>query len=232
MAETRTSAEIAPGVTFTRIVRGARSPAELFALDAAFVATEAAATALAGRLSADGFPADVAAVATRAPDDPTAGPLGYRVRIGPFSTEEAATAARGRVIAAGYDAPRVVFTGEDGAATTGPWVINVLAIDPATFTGTVTPILASEIVPGKERVADIATRTGALAAINGGYFVVGPTDGTPGDLAGVSLIGGRLLSEAVNGRTALILPSDSGRGARIATVTTKADGDRGRRRDP
>jgi hypothetical protein len=221
LRETRTSTGVAPGLTLTQIVRGVRSTQDEFAIDVSFEATKTAANDLVTRLAGDGFPARVEEVATRASDDPTAGPLGYRVRITPFPTQDAATAIRGQLIAAGYEAPRVVFTGEDGAATSGPWVVNLLEVDPDQFTGTVTPFLGSDLVPGKERVAEIAARSGALATTNGGYFVVDPTDGTPGDLAGVSLIAGHLLSEAVNGRTALVLPSAPGAAALIATVTTK-----------
>jgi hypothetical protein len=220
LAETRTEEEIAPGVTYIRIVRGAPSPADAYAVDVAFEAAQADAAALADRLTAAGYDARVQTVATRAPDDATAGPLGYRVRIPSFASQEEAAATRAELIDAGYEAPRVVFTSEDGAETTGPWVVHVLKVDPAAFDGTVAPVLASGIVPGRERVADIAARTGALAAINGGYFVVGPTDGTPGDFAGVSLIDGRLLSEAVDGRTALLLPAD-GEGADVAAVETE-----------
>jgi hypothetical protein len=221
LAETRVVTEVAPGVTVTRIERGAPSGTDAYAVDVAFLAAEAEADALAERLAEAGREARVEAVETRAPDDPTPGPLGFRVRIGPFGTPEEATAAREELLAAGHEAPRVVFSGEDGAETSGPWVVHVLEVDPAALEGRVVPVLASRIVPGRERVAEIAERTGALAAVNGGYFVVGPTDGTPGDFAGVSIIDGRLLSEAVDGRTALILPAASGEGADVAAVETE-----------
>ena len=60
-----------------------------------------------------------------------------------------------------------------------------------------------------ERLSEIAERTGALAAVNGGYFVIGPADGTPGDFAGISVLGGDLVKEAVN-----VLPG-GGRGALV-----------------
>ena len=51
----------------------------------------------------------------------------------------------------------------------------------------------------------MSARTGALAGVNGGYFVIGDADGTPGDLAGSSILDGALVSEAVDGRTDLLL---------------------------
>lgn len=221
LVEERTTETVAPGVTHTEIVRGVRSDADVFAVDVAFVATQEEADALAAELVAAGVPARVDEVAERAPDDDAPGPLGYRVRAGAFATIEEANALRAQLLESGYESPRAVYSGEDGEATTGPWVVNVLEIDPAAFTGQIAPVLGSDLVPGKERLSATAARAGALAGINGGYFVVQPTDGVPGDLAGASIVGGDLLSEAVNGRTALILPAATGEGARVATVTTE-----------
>ncbi|HEX2741258.1 MAG TPA: phosphodiester glycosidase family protein, partial [Rubrobacter sp.] len=97
------------------------------------------------------------------------------------------------------------------------------------YNGTITPELATEIVPGRETLTSISDRTDSLAAINGGYFVIGDNDGTPGDLAGISVIDGTLVSEAVDGRTSLILPPGSGEGADIAAISdtitaTSSDG--------
>jgi Phosphodiester glycosidase len=54
-------------------------------------------------------------------------------------------------------------------------------------------------------LSSLVARSGALASINGGYFVIGAENGTDGDLAGISMLGGELLSEAVDGRTSLVL---------------------------
>jgi len=96
----------------------------------------------------------------------------------------------------------------------------VLDIDPRRFRGTVRAVLANGVVRGRETVAAIDRRTHALAGLNGGYFVTGPGDGTPGDLAGISVAGGELLSEAVDGRTSLVLPRSTGAGARIEALST------------
>ena len=53
----------------------------------------------------------------------------------------------------------------------------------------------------------MAKRNDAIAGVNAGYFVVGANDGTPGDLAGIFASNGQLVSEAINGRSALILSS-------------------------
>jgi hypothetical protein len=142
------------------------------------------------------------------------------VRVGSFAEERSAIALRDELVAQGY-AARVVYTGEDGGRTTGPWVVHVLEIDPDAFAGEIVPELATEVVPGLERLTSIAGRTDAVAARNGGYFVIGPADGTPGDLAGISVLAGALVSEAVNGRTSLVLPAASGERAFIAALDSR-----------
>ena len=73
-------------------------------------------------------------------------------------------------------------------------------------------------MPGRETLTALATRRPALAAINGGYFVIGAANGTDGDLADIYVERGELISEAVNGRTSLLLPR---RGtARVAELST------------
>ena len=123
---------------------------------------------------------------------------------------------------------RTVYTGEDDGETKGPWVVHVLSIYPDTFNGKTTPELATGIVPGREKLTSISDRTDSLAAMNGGYFVIDENDGTPGDLAGISVIDGNLVSEAVDGRTSLI-PQGRGEGADIAAISdtltaTSSDG--------
>jgi hypothetical protein len=108
---------------------------------------------------------------------PKTGPLGYLVRTGSFPTRE----------------------------TTGPWVVHVLGVEPDLYNGTVTPELATEVVPGRETLTSISNRTDSLAAMNGGYFVIGENDGTPGDLAGISVIDGAFVSEAVDVRACYFL---------------------------
>lgn len=221
LRETRTSQELAAGVVHTRIVRGEVSRKDAWVVDAAFVPTREAARELERRLADDGFEARTERIRARAQDDPARGPLGYLVRLGRFATEAEANALRDRLVAAGYPRWRVVFTPEDGGRTDGPWVVNVLTVDPARYAGTVAPALATEIVPGRELLSGLAARRGALGALNGGYFVIGAENGTDGDLAGSSLLRGELVSEAVDGRTSLILPDASGDGAFVSALSDR-----------
>jgi hypothetical protein len=84
----------------------------------------------------------------------------------------------------------------------GPERINVLELDPAVVHG----VLSNGRIAGRERVSSMARRTGAVAGVNGGYF------GPSGDPVGVLAIDGQLLSEPVDGRSALLV------GAGRATV--------------
>jgi hypothetical protein len=221
LPEVRATRTLAQGVSLTRIQRGVAPPAESYTVSVGFTAVPADADALALRLAAEGFDARVETITQRAADDPGIGPLGYVVRSGSFATQADATAQRDRIVAAGHASARVDWTGEDGGATTGPWVVQVLMIDARRFRGTVAPVLGSGVVPGREKLTSIVARLHATAAVNGGYFVVTNADGTEGDLAGISVVRGRLASEAVAGRTSLILPSPRGVGARISSLWTR-----------
>jgi len=229
LKETRTIKQITPGVTYTRIVRGRQSNRDFYTVDVAFEADRAAAEQVAARLEADGYDPVIVEVAQRAPDDPMGGSLGYLVRVGSFGTQAEADALRAGLTAKGYTGLRTVYTGEDGGETTGPWVVHVLRIDPDSYDGTLQPELATEVVPGRETLTSISSRTRSQAAINGGYFVIEAADGTPGDLAGISMLEGKLVSEAVDGRTDLVLPKGDGAGADVATISdslsaTSSDG--------
>jgi len=81
----------------------------------------------------------------------------------------------------------------------GPVRINVLAVDPAR----VHAVLSNERIARRERVSTMANRVAAIAGVNGGYFA------PSGDPVGVLGIDGGLLSEPVDGRSALIVPADA-----------------------
>jgi phosphodiester glycosidase/sporulation related protein len=214
LSETRTTDALAPGITYTKIVRGHLSPDDGWTADVAIVADRVAADDLAARLRAAGFDAAIERL-SRPPDDRAHGPLGYRVRSGLFATRVEADQRVADIRAAGLPVRGSVFTAEDGGPTTGPWVVHVLTVD--AHRARVTPALANDVVVDRETLSSLAARRGALAAVNGGYFVIGDADGTPGDLAGSSILDGRLVSEAVDGRTDLLL-----RGGRPA-ITSLAD---------
>ncbi len=227
LPETRTDTPLARGATLTTIARGRTSDTDFWTVTVGLFATRDQADALAARLLAAGFPPRVEQVDGRAADDPAHGPVGYVVRTGRSGSEADMTALKSRLAGAGFTTGSVTNTSLDGRPTSGPWLVRVLDIDPHQFRGSVQAHLGTDVVPDRETTSSIAARTGALAGVNGGYFVIPPTDGTPGDLAGISVIDGRLVSEAVNGRAALILRDPAGRAdvRRLSTALTLTERD-------
>ena len=94
-------------------------------------------------------------------------------------------------------APGVVWT--QIVREAGPVRINVLELDPALVHG----VLSNNRIAGRERVSRMGRRVGAVAGVNGGYWRAS------GDPVGVLAIDGTLLSEPLEGRTALVM--DAGR---------------------
>lgn len=115
-----------------------------------------------------------------------------------------------------------------GGAGAGPWSIHVLEVDPRAFAGRVQVALATGAVTERGLMSELAREAGALAAVNAGYFVMEPADGTPGDPAGILVLDGELVSENVTGRSSLVLsPGGQARVARLRTSSkvTEAGGE-------
>ena len=105
--------------------------------------------------------------------------------LGPRSLDERRAVSK---VAPGVRWTRIVRQG-------GPWRVNVLSI---AATARVHVSLAGETIGERARPTAVARRHRAVAAINGGYFA---GDGSP---AGILAAGGKLLSEPVGGRSALV----------------------------
>lgn len=92
-------------------------------------------------------------------------------------------------------------------------------VDPALFLGRMYPTYGSGI-DTLSTVSEIAQQEQALLAVNAGYFVMETEDGIPGDPAGLGVYGGRLESEATEGRPAVVL--EEGLGLAFEELTTEA----------
>ncbi len=225
LAETRTTETLRPGVTLTRIARGEPDADHVWTVEVAIpggatspdpdapptaIQVRAAADDAVATLEALGFEARSEEVVTPAVTDSAGGTLGWRVRVGMFADQEAATAELARLVAAGWTGA-ASFTGWDGETVdTGPWRVEVLTIDPRRFRGEIDVALGPDIEQ-RETTSRLAAAAGATAGVNAGFFVLDPTAGAPGDPAGVSVVDGELLSETVNGRPALVLRDDARR---------------------
>lgn len=119
-----------------------------------------------------------------------AGPARAELPLGPSSFHERSKTVD---LVVGLSWTRIVRSG-------GPWRVNVLAIDRRVLAGRLTAGLSNSHVTGRERLTAIARRTRALAGVNGGFFA------TDGDPVGALSVRGRLVSEPVGGRSALLLP--------------------------
>ncbi len=225
LPETRSTVAVQPGVTLTRIARGSADASLSWTLEALIpaagtspdpdappqsISDRASAAALATRLRAKGFTPRVEAVRQPRVADVAAGILGYRVRVGRFADQAAADRAKADLTAAGESATSV-YTGWDGdRSARGPWRVNVVTIDPRRFQGTLQGSFGPDLFD-RETTSELSQASGATVGVNGGYFVLDPASGAPGDPAGVGVYDGRLLSETVGHRPALVLHDDARR---------------------
>ncbi|MDQ0690925.1 phosphodiester glycosidase family protein [Arthrobacter sp. W4I7] len=218
--ENRTVTTLAPGLTRTSITRGTSNQDFFWTAEVAVPSTspdpDAPASGLtvqpqaqlvADKLKAAGVAARVEHV--QSPQLADAGAdLGYRVRAGQFATKADGTAAVAQIRTAGYGSS-VIYTGWDGDEGTsdddrGPWKLEVLTIDPKEFRGDHTSSFGSNL-QDRETTSQLAAAAGAVAATNGGYFVMDPNAGAPGDPAGAAAHDGKILSEPVGDRPSLVI---------------------------
>ena len=109
-------------------------------------------------------------------------------------------------IAPGIEHLQLTRGSKSDKEATGPWFINMLRIDLAH--ARLRMVHAMDEAVGLETVSSLATRYGALAAINSGYF---RTTGTyRGDSIGVQMLEGKLLSESNHARAAVGLMEQAG----------------------
>lgn len=170
---------------------------------------------LANSLRAKGFQARTEEVDWAGFSDTPQGALGWRVRVGAFTAKERATAAAADISAAGFKVT-TEWTGQDGPQAQGPERLKVAVVDPRSFAGKVTSSYG-QAVSGRETTSAISSAAGALVGVNGGFFVIDPHDGIPGEPAGISVQQGKLEHEATNGRVALVLDGHP----RISRPTTE-----------
>ncbi|MFF2031068.1 phosphodiester glycosidase family protein [Arthrobacter sp. NPDC058192] len=218
--ETRTVTALAPGLTRTAITRGTPNQDFFWTAEVAVpstspdpdapasaLSTQAQAEKVADKLNAAGVVARVEHVQSPRLAD-AGGDLGYRVRAGHFTAKADGAATVAQIQAAGYKSS-VIYTGWDGDEGSsendhGPWKLEVLTIDPKEFRGDLTSSFGPNL-EDRETTSQLAAASGALAATNGGYFVMDPAAGAPGDPAGAAVHDGKVLSEPVGHRPSLVI---------------------------
>lgn len=78
--------------------------------------------------------------------------------------------------------------------TRGPWVVNVLTIDPKRADGHLQATYGPDLAQ-VETTTDLVAMAGALAGVNASFFTFTANPQFPGDPVGLSIAAGRLLSE-------------------------------------
>ncbi|MEV6168895.1 phosphodiester glycosidase family protein [Streptomyces sp. NPDC051954] len=76
----------------------------------------------------------------------------------------------------------------------GPWVVNVLTIDPRRTRGHLKATYGPDLAR-TEKTTDLVRSSGALAGVNASFFTFTASAQYPGDPVGLGLYSGRLLSE-------------------------------------
>src|SRR4051794_38057148 len=225
LPESRTVQSLEPGVTLTRITRGAPDPAAAWVVEMNIpggasspdpdapprsIQDRSSAETFAATLTGAGFPSEAQGVRQPRVADVPAGVLGYRGRLrATFPTQAAAAAEVARLSAAGFSG-RAWYSGWDGGSTArGPWTVNVVTVDPRRFRGTLGGTYGPTL-EDREKTTELAALERAKVALNGGFFVFDPKAGAEGDPAGAGVYRGRLESEPVGDRPVLVL-HDRGR---------------------
>lgn len=221
LAQSVSTQTLAAGVAYYQIKRGAASAADFWTVNLGFYATQAAAQADAANLAAAGFATRVDASAGT---DLQGKVLGYWLSAGRYATQAEATAAAARIAQATQNRykPGTRHTSLAGAPTTGPWIVNVLAIDPSRAGAALSPALpgGNDLGAGGETVSAARARVNALAGVNGGFFTnINPFGAPlpPRSPVGATVVDGRLVAAAIGRRPGLLLARDAN-GRQRATV--------------
>lgn len=220
LPEHRTVKTLAPGVTLTKISRGAADASLFWTAEVAIpsdspdpdapasaLSSQAGAQATAGKLRAAGIESRVEHVQSPQLAD-AGGALGYRVRAGRFAAKMDGDTTVAKIKAAGF-ASSAIYTGWDGdtdtsTKTRGPWNLEVITIDPKTYQGQLAATFGPDLEK-RETTSQLASDAHAIAGVNAGFFVFDPKAGAEGDPAGVGVYGGKTLSEPVADRPALVI---------------------------
>jgi len=192
----RTEELLAPGLRHTRILRGSTTSSVRYRILVGSFDSQARADAMLARLKNAG----VAAA-------PHYRGLRYRICVEAFPDRKTAETQREMLSASFAAAMTIEEYRQDVTNADGPWEIHILEADPNQTRVQVAHAYDAAI--GLETTSGLARRRGAIAAINGGYYL--RTGILQGDALGVLQVEGALLSEPDRGRAALGILDSAGR---------------------
>ena len=195
--------KLAKGLTFYKVKRGKPSSRDFFTLSSGIISKNNE-ILLVNKLKDNGFSFRIESAAELGPHGES---LGSIVRVGKYRTiEEVKKDEKKLKKDSIYMALR--YSAEDGKSTSGPFLISILEVDLNKFKGKVFSDLGKGQVKGKEHTSSIVKRNNAIAGVNAGFFAWKDEVGINGEPAGISIINGELVSEATNGRAALVINSN------------------------
>ncbi|MFG1819757.1 phosphodiester glycosidase family protein [Kribbella sp. NPDC049174] len=118
----------------------------------------------------------------------------------PLGDQDLAETRTSRVLAQGVTLTKIVRGTEPAppdqinTTTRGPWVVNVLTIDPAKSKGRLKATYGPDLAK-VEKTSDLVRTSGALAGVNASFFTFTASQLYPGDPVGLGIFDGKLLSE-------------------------------------
>jgi exopolysaccharide biosynthesis protein len=127
-------------------------------------------------------------------------PAGQGLPIGDADLVETRTS---QLLARGVTLTRIVRGTEPAPADQinmtprGPWVVNVLTIDPAKSKGHLKTTYGPDLAR-VEKTSDLVRSAGAVAGVNASFFTFTADPLYPGDPVGLGISDGKLLSEPLN----------------------------------
>lgn len=132
----------------------------------------------------------------------------------PLGDPDLAETRSTRTLAEGVELTRIVRGTEPAppdqinTTTRGPWVVNVLTIDPTRAKGHVETTYGPDLAP-VEKTTDLVRFSGALAGVNASFFTFTANPRYPGDPVGLGVFDGKVLSEPIADRAEADLIVDS-----------------------
>lgn len=136
----------------------------------------------------------------RSPEDRD---LGKLVKVSQFDSVTEVQDMQQQLAASGFQLRTSHSSQRMGAM--GKQAVSILKLVPSQYTGVLRSYLAEQHISGVEKTSGITERNNGIAAVNGGFFAFDRSQGIIGDVAGIGVIDGTLVSEAVAGRPALLI---------------------------
>ncbi|NEA37024.1 phosphodiester glycosidase family protein [Streptomyces sp. SID13031] len=166
--------------------------------------TAPARTALAAATSLAALATLLVAPSTAVAQSPDQGaeqlPIQYAAGVLPLGDADLAETRTSTTLATGVTLTRIV-RGTDPApadqintTTRGPWVVNVLTIDPRKARGELRTTYGPDLAK-VEKTSDLVRTSGALAGVNASFFTFTASALYPGEPVGLGISDGKLLSE-------------------------------------